>query len=136
MTKNQFTPHFSVENIPSKVMATKEINLSYLDEILGDDKKMKMVELFIQNVPNDVDLLENVIIEKKVVAIKKMAHHMKSSLATFNLNEEVALLEQTEKDANDLIMSNKIMEEFAFFKSKIVETIMALKEIKIVGLWD
>ena len=54
----------------------------------------------------------------EVVAIKKMAHHMKSLLATFNLNEEVALLEQTEKDANDLIMSNKIMEEFAFLKVK------------------
>ena len=75
---------------------------------------------------------QNMSLTPEVVVIKKMAHHMKSPLATFNLNEEVALLEQTEKDANDLIMSNKIMEEFAFFKSKIVETIMALKEIKIV----
>ena len=61
---------------------------------------------------------QNMSLTPEVVAIKKMAHHMKSLLATLNLNEEVALLEQTEKDANDLIMSNKIMEEFAFLKVK------------------
>ena len=61
---------------------------------------------------------QNMSLTPEVVVIKKMAHHMKSLLATFNFNEEVALLEQTEKDANDLIMSNKIMEEFAFLKVK------------------
>ena len=91
-----------------------------------------MIDLFIQNVPNDVDLLRNAILEKDLMVVKKMAHHLKSSLAMFNLNEEVAFLKQTEKNANDLIISNEIMEEFAIFKSKIVETVVVLKEIEIV----
>ena len=105
-----------------------------MDELLGHDKdlKMEMIELFIQNVPNDVDLLGNAILEKDLIGLKKMAHHMKSSLAMFNLNEEVAFLEQTERNANDSIISNEITEEFAIFKSKIVETVVVLKEIEIV----
>ena len=61
---------------------------------------------------------QNMSLTPEVVVIKKMAHHMKSSLATFNLNEEAAFLEQTERNANDSTMSNKIMEEFAFLKVK------------------
>ena len=122
------------ENIPSKVTVTKEIDLSYLNEILGDDEKLKMeiIELFIQNVPNDADLLENAIVNKDVIEIKKMAHHMKSSLAMFKLDDEVAFLEQTERNANDSIISHEITEEFALFKSRIVEALAALKEVELV----
>ena len=133
-SEKEFSNHAVVENIPEKITKKKEIDLSYLDEILGHDKDLKkeMIDLFIQNVPNDVDLLRNAILEKDLMVVKKMAHHMKSSLAMFNLNEEVVFLKQTEKNANDSIISNEIMEEFAIFKSKIVETVVVLKEIEIV----
>jgi DNA-binding response OmpR family regulator len=135
--KKEFIKPVVIERIPLKVMEKKAIDLSYLDEILGDDKnlKLEMIELFIQNVPNDVDLLGNAILEKDVMAIKKMAHHMKSSLSMFNLNEEVAFLEQTERNANDSIISSEITEEFALVKNKLVGTIEALKEIEISQLF-
>ena len=56
---------------------------------------MEMIKLFIQNIPSDVDLLEKAIFDGNVLDIKKMAHHMKSSLSMFSLNNEVAFLEQT-----------------------------------------
>ena len=133
-SEKEFSNHTVVENIPEKITKKKEIDLSYLDEILGHDKDLKkeMIDLFVQNVPNDVDLLRNAILEKDLMVVKKMAHHLKSSLAMFNLNEEVAFLEQTERNANDSIISNEITEEFATFKSKIVESVTALKEIEIM----
>ncbi|MES2519392.1 MAG: PAS domain S-box protein [Bacteroidota bacterium] len=123
-----------VENIPVEITEKKAIDLSYLDEIMGEDKNLKreMIELFIQNVPNDVNLLEKAVLEKDVIEIKKMAHHMKSSLAMFNLDNEVAFLEQTERNANASIISSEITEEFTLFKSKLVDTIEVLREIKIV----
>ena len=75
-----------------------------------------MIDLFIRNVPNDVDLLGNAILEKDLVRIKKMAHHMKSPLSMFNLTQEVAFLEQTEMNAMDSIINSKISEEFTFLK--------------------
>ena len=122
-----------IENIPSKISEKKEIDLSYLDELLGHDKdlKMEMIELFIQNVPNDVDLLGNAILEKDLIGLKKMAHHMKSSLSMFNLTQEVAFLEQTEMNAMDSVINSKISEEFTFFKSSLEKTIVALKEVNM-----
>ena len=132
-SEKELTNHTAVERIPSKISEKKEIDLSYLDEILGNDKdlKMEMIDLFIQNVPNDVDLLGDAILEKDLLGIKKMAHHMKSSLSMFNLTQEVAFLEQTEVNAMDSIINNKISEEFTFFKSSLERTIIALREINM-----
>jgi hypothetical protein len=63
--------------------------------------------------------------------MKKMAHHMKSSLSMFSLDSEVAFLEETERNASISIISSEITEEFALFKSKLVETIEALKDTKM-----
>ena len=120
-------------SVPVEIKQKKVLDLSYLDEIMGDDKNLKkeMIELFIQNIPNDADLLEKAILEKNILDIKKMAHHMKSSLSMFNLSNEVAFLEQTEGNANASIINANIAEEFNLFKSKIVETIEILEELEI-----
>lgn len=130
--KESFTPTIT-ESIPVTVKEGKALDLSYLDKMMGDDKNLKieMIQLFIQNIPNDVDLLGKAILEKNVLEIKKMAHHMKSSLSMFNLSNEVAFLEQTEGNANASIISSEIAEEFALFKLNIVETIEVLKEIEM-----
>lgn len=122
-----------IENVPSKISEKKEIDLSYLDELLGHDKdlKMELIELFIQNVPNDVDLLGSAILEKDLIGLKKMAHQMKCSLSMFNLTQEVAFLEQTEMNAMDSVINSKISEEFTFFKSSLEKTIVALKEVNM-----
>ena len=132
-SEKEFITSVVTESIPVKIKEKKAIDLSYLDEIVGDNKnlKMEMIELFIRNIPNDVDLLGKAISEKNVLEIKKMAHHMKSSFSMFNLNNEVTFLEQTEGNANAFIMSGEIAGEFALFKRKLVETIEVLKEIEI-----
>ena len=123
-----------IESSQAKKKEKKALDLSYLDEIMGDDKTLKkeMIDLFIQNVPNDMDLLEKAILEKNIVDIRKMAHHMKSSLAMFNLDTEVVFLEQTERNANESTISTDIVKEFDLFKRHLVETIETLTEIEIV----
>ncbi len=131
--EKELTNRTVVENVPSEILEKKEIDLTYLDEILGHDKdlKIEMIDLFIQNVPNDVDLLGNAILEKDLMGVKKIAHHMKSSLSMFNLTQEVAFLEQTEMNAMDSVINSKISEEFTFFKSSIEKTVVALKEVNM-----
>ena len=121
------------ESVSPMITKKKNIDLSYLDEILGNDKVMKteMIDLFIQNVPNELDLLEIAIIQKDIVEIKKAAHHMKSSLSMFNLNDEVAFLEQTERNANEMFISPEIKQEFDNFKSNLIEAIEVLKEVEL-----
>lgn len=132
-SEKEFTNPIVIESIPVKITEKKAVDLSYLDAIIENDKNLKieMIELFIQNVPNDVALLGKAILEQNVIEIKRMAHHMKSSLAMFSLVNEVAFLEKTERIANDSLISDAIVEEFAFFKSELGETIEALQEMKI-----
>jgi HPt (histidine-containing phosphotransfer) domain-containing protein len=92
---------------------------------------MEMIELFIQNVPNDVALLGKAIFKQDVTEMKKMAHHIKSSLAMFRLDDEVVFLEKTERNTNTYMISDEIAEEFAIFKSTLEETIEALKALQI-----
>ncbi len=131
-SENELINYVEAESIPTTITKKKSIDLSYLDEILGNDVvvKTEMIDLFIQNVPNELDLLGMAISQKDVVAIKKTAHHMKSSLSMFNLSNEVAFLEQTERNADKLFISPKINQELNIFKSNLVETIEALMEIK------
>lgn len=133
-SEKEFIHPVVVESIPIKITEKKALDLSYLDEIMGDDKnlKMEMIELFIQNVPIDVALLEKAIIEQDIIEIKKLAHHMKSSLSMFSLDSEVEFLEQTERNASTSMISSEITEEFALFKSKLIETIEASNATGIV----
>jgi hypothetical protein len=119
------------ESIPDEIPEKKAVDLSYLDELMGYDKnlKMEMVELFIQSFPSDVSLLGKAIYEKDINEMKKMAHHMKSSLAMFKLDDEVAFLKKTEKNANLSMISAEIAEEFTLFNGKMVETMEALKGV-------
>ena len=129
---NELIDAAEIENIPPTILMKRSIDFSYLDEILGNDivVKTEMINLFIQNVPNELDLLEISILQKDVTAIKKAAHHMKSSLSMFDLIDEVAFLEQTERNANELFISPEIKEEFVSFKSNLIEVIEALKVFK------
>lgn len=133
-SKKEIITPVVIESISEKIEEKKTLDLPYLDEIVGNDKSLRieMIDLFIRNIPNDVDLLEKAIFQKNVPNIKKMAHHMKSSLSMFNLNKEVAFLEQTEGNANADIISAEIEEEFYVFKRKLVETVKVLNEIEIV----
>lgn len=92
--ENEFTNPVVIESIPVKITEKKAVDLSYLDEIMENDKnlKMEMIELFIQNIPNDVALLGKAILEQDITEMKRMAHYMKSSLAMFSLVNEVAFL--------------------------------------------
>lgn len=130
-SKKNITPSLDGKSIPTAIEEKKILDLTFLDEIIGNDKDLKkeMIELFIQNIPNDIELLEKAILEKNVLDVKKMAHHMKSSLAIFKLNNEVAFLEHTEGNADASIISENIEEEFESFKYQIIETIEILENV-------
>lgn len=130
-SEKEFTNPTVIESILVKITEKKAVDLTYLDTIMENDKnlKMEMIELFVQNVPNDVAILGKAILEQDIKEMKRIAHYMKSSLAMFSLVNEVAFLEKTERNANISRISDGIVEEFALFKSELGDTIEAMKEI-------
>ncbi|WP_435353393.1 PAS domain S-box protein [Emticicia sp. SJ17W-69] len=111
---------------------SRTIDFSYLDELSdGDDNdelRKEMISLFINKVPKDLDLLEKAIQDKDYANTKHVAHDMKSSLYMFRLNDEVAFLERTEKNAMASIINDELITEFMAFKQELIEIIQLLKE--------
>jgi len=104
-------------------MPAKKDKLSLLREYLGnDDQQIKeMLELFLQNIPNDLNELSLVCKKNDIDGIQKTAHRLKSSVRFFSLDDVATLLQQIEtsskeqpdfKQLNELTKQiNKLMEQ-------------------------
>ena len=89
------------KNISKKIASTnisKEINtntgvidLTYLIEMLEGNKKFikEVIELFIKNIPPDLILLEEAIKKQNFIAIKDIAHKLRSSVPLMGLENEL-----------------------------------------------
>lgn len=122
------------EDTSSKVSLEEKlvpIDFTYLDELSGGDAdfKREMMELFIKNVPVDLQELAQAIQEKNQAQIKKSAHHMKSSLVMFQLAKGIQFLEATEQQAAGEIMDSLLPKNFQDFQTYIQSVILSLKNL-------
>lgn len=78
----------------------KHLDLSYLESLIGDDNETKMIILstLLEEVPQEVTLLEQLLAEKDWKVFHEVSHKLKSTLAYLG-NEEIF-------DANQSMMMN------------------------------
>lgn len=124
----------SQEDTSSKVSLEEKwvsIDFTYLDELSGGDAdfKKEMMELFIKNVPIDLQELAQAIQEKNQALIKKSAHHMKSSLAMFQLAKGIQFLEATEQQSAGEFMDSQLPKNFQDFQTYIQSVLLSLKNL-------
>lgn len=79
-------------------MAGKKDKLSLLRAYLDNDNQQikEMLELFLDNIPNDLKELTLLCEKHDVESIRKMAHRIKSSVKLFGLNEAAEILQEME----------------------------------------
>ncbi|VAW30020.1 hypothetical protein MNBD_BACTEROID07-1734 [hydrothermal vent metagenome] len=79
-------------------MAEKTDKLALLRAYLDNDKQQikEMLELFLENTPNDLKELTLLCEKNDVENIRKTAHRVKSSVKFFGLNEVAEILQEME----------------------------------------
>jgi HPt (histidine-containing phosphotransfer) domain-containing protein len=79
-------------------MAGKNDKLALLRAYLGDDTRQvkEMLELFLENIPNDLKELTLLCEKNDIENARKAAHQMKSSVKFFGLNEVGEILQKME----------------------------------------
>ncbi len=79
-------------------MAEKKDKLSLLRDYLDDDTQQikEMLELFLDNIPNDLKELTLLCEKYDVESIWKAAHRIKSSVKLFGLNDVGEILQKIE----------------------------------------
>ena len=90
------------------------IRLSYLKELSHGDMhfEKKMFELFLKQMPVDIDLLKNALDENTHAQIASIAHKMKTSMLLFELNHFVAYLSKLEREGNQKQITPQARVEF------------------------
>ena len=75
------------------------IDLSYLEEITGNDKSMihEMLGLFISDIPTQVAKIRNHADNKELTGMAKEAHKIKATLQYVGLNEMSSIMKQLEE---------------------------------------
>lgn len=69
--------------------ANKLINLDYLNEITGGEPEImkEFIQLFLDQIPEFRDGLQNFLAEKKYKELGELAHKAKSSVMTFGMED-------------------------------------------------
>lgn len=96
-------------------------DLNSLKEFSGGNKEFEkeVIEMFMGQVPADMDDLEKAFVERNNFQIKSISHKLKSSMAVvglFSLNEHLSFIEK-----NAFVQDNR---EAAFEKFKLLERIL------------
>lgn len=105
-------------------------DLDSLREFSGGNKEFEkeVIEMFMSQVPADMDDLEKALIECNNFQIKSISHKLKSSMAVvglFGLNEHLGFIEK-----NAFVQENKaaLFEKFNFLQKVLLENYTILKE--------
>ena len=74
------------------------IDLSYLEDITGGDNEMmlEMLNLFIEDIPSQVDKINIAVEEKNMKSLGTEAHKLKPTLQYVGLNEMYELIKKLE----------------------------------------
>lgn len=110
----------------------KGIDLSYLLEMSCEDQNFvnEMITLFVNKVPNEVDLLENAIDNRDYDAVRKIAHNMKSSLPIFRLDDLLKDLTLLEKQAIETNFTDEADEKMNKLRKGLTDTVVKLSSYK------
>lgn len=105
----------------------KGIDLTYLLEMSCEDQNFvnEMIGLFVNKVPNEIDLLEKAIGNKDYDSVKKIAHNMKSSLPIFKLDMLLKDLLVIESEATDSKF-DKTSKKFSILKQGLTDAVEKL----------
>ncbi|MDR6845949.1 PAS domain-containing protein [Flavobacterium granuli] len=114
----------------------REIDMSYLEDFSGGNIQFKneMIDLFINSMPSDLDTLEQAILAANFPAVKEMAHHMKSSLSMFCLEEELEQARFIENEAISTMSINEIKDAFAQLKKGILSVVRSMQNMQLLAV--
>lgn len=90
----------SLQIIPPYIHKNYEkVDMSYLQNLVDNDpnEKNRMIEIFLQNVPNDLKILKEEISKKNYEIIKQISHKIKGSVAVYGLNNMMQQFSDIEK---------------------------------------
>jgi len=122
----KFTKNTADQPLENTVRA---IDMSYLEDFSGGNEQFKeeMIDLFINSMPVDLDTMEQAILTADFPAVKEMAHHMKSSLAMFCLEEELEQARFIENEAIATMSITEIQETFTGLKKGVESVIYSME---------
>lgn len=79
--------------------STKNVcDLKYLSEIMGEKKHLikEIMDVFLEQIPDELQSIDEAIINADFVGIKKIAHTMKSSVSIMGIASLVPILQEIE----------------------------------------
>ncbi len=106
------------------------INLTYLNELSGGDKvfEKKMIELFIKQVPIDINALGRAFEESNISLIENLAHKLKSSMSVVGLSSLNYYLSYIQKNISIDEKKEDTFEKFIVVKHLLAENYTILKK--------
>ena len=115
-----------------------KIDLSYLQELSQGNKQFEkeMMELFIRQVPADLDLLENALTQNNYKNIQGFAHKIKSSLSIMMLEELREKFILIEKNGHEEHSTESSLNEIHSIKIRLTEVISLLKNVLLEDYKD
>ncbi len=107
------------------------IDLKYLKELSAGNKafEKEMIELFLDQTPNQIEQFDDSITKKDFEAIAKNAHKLKSSFKVFGAFETADILKKIEtlaleKDIDEVsILHQKLSKQIALIESELKKCI-------------
>ena len=109
----------------------RELDLSYLEEMSCGDVKFKqeMISLFIKTIPGQAAELEKAFNDNNIDTVKKLSHHMKSSLDIFLLDDLSNALSVIEEEAYTGVFTTESADKINIIHCGIAEVVKILTEL-------
>ena len=110
----------------------RKVDLSFLEEVSCGDPNFKqdMIDLFLEKIPNEVNLLGEAIHTNDNDMVKRLSHNLKSSLDIFMLKDLSAYLSIVEEEAKLGHFSTETIDKISILHTEIVEVVKILKELR------
>lgn len=96
------------------LFSSKVVDLSYLNESLSGDLEMlkQMIQLFLDQSPEKIELLNTSVSEKNFEVIKETSHFLKSTFSIMGIHSkdelaEIELLSSQQKEYTTIVALNK-----------------------------
>jgi len=108
-----------------------DIDFSYLNTITEGDFEFlsNLVEVFINNTPHELDLLESEVRNKNFSGVTIRAHALKSNLQMFSLNDEVMFLLKPEQDDKSKVLDAETEDNLKVMKHNVMGIVEILKQL-------
>ena len=117
--------------LPIENTAKHQIDLPYVYELSSGNMEFicQMIALFLDKVPEEIQLLETALVAQDHQTIKELAHNMKSSLTMFRLDELIEHLDLIERQAALQYTDSEVMTRFEILKKNLTIAVQSLENI-------